>query len=111
MVYVEPVAPEFNSSLQYLWRVSNLLWSAHMARMDQDTVKDEFYILEQLEIELDPRMDEEERWEASVLNFYAAKMNKRAIKEYFLYLNRIAHAKGLIMKDKSQMPAVVGNAR
>jgi len=106
---MEELAPEFNSSMQYLWRISNLLWSAHNARMDQETLKDEFYILEQLEIELDPRMSELERWEADVLNYYASKLKRLAIKNYFIYLNRLAHSKGLIMKDREGGPAVTRN--
>ncbi len=108
---MDEVAPEFNSSLQYLWRISNMLWSAHTARMDDTTTKDEFAILEQLEIELDPRMTEQERWEAEVLNRRARKLSPVAIKDYFIYLNRIAHSKKLIMKDKDLAPAVVKNTR
>lgn len=107
----DEVRPEFNSSLQYLWRISNLLWSAHTARMDETTAKDEFNILEQLEIELDPRMSEQERWEASCLNRLARKLKPSDIKEYFLYLNRKAHASGLIMKDRESAPGVVRNTR
>lgn len=99
--------PEFNSSLQYLWRISNLLWSAHTARMDQTTQKDEVYILEQLEIELDPRMTEQERYYADFLNGKAKSLKPLAIKNYFIFLNRIAHEKGLIMKDKETLPGVI----
>lgn len=109
---MDEVAPEFNSSLQYLWRISNMLWSAHTARMDDTTTRDEFAILEQLEIELDPRMSYVERAEAEYFNKLARKsLSPIAIKEYFRYLNRTAHLKGLIMKDKSVLPGVVENTR
>jgi len=79
--------------------------------MDDTTTKDEFAILEQLEIELDPRMTEEERVIANGLNKKARSLRSIEIKRYFLYLNRLAHDKGLIMKDRETAPAVVMNTR
>lgn len=108
---MEEIKPEFNSSLQYLWRISNLLWSAHTACMDERTRQDEFSMLEQLQIELDPRMNEQERWQGWLLNKRASNLNKHMITDYFLFLNRIAHDKGLIMKDQDTLPAMLRNTK
>lgn len=94
---MEEVRPEFNSSLQYLWRISNLLWSAHTTCMDETTRSDELTILEQLEIELDPRMTSQERWESEILRRRARGLMSEPIREYFIFLNRLAHQKGLIL--------------
>lgn len=53
--------PEFNSSLEYLRRISFLLWSIHVARMETKSCEDDFLLLDELDIELDPRMTIEER--------------------------------------------------
>jgi len=108
---MDEIAPEFNSSLQYLWRISNMLWSAHTAAMDTTTTRDEFLILKQLDIELYPRMNYRERWEAYVLKERAKKLGARDVEDYFIFLNNLAHEKKLIMKDKDVMPAVVKNTR
>lgn len=108
---MDEVTPEFNSSLQYLWRISNMLWSAHTASMDTSTTRDEFVILKQLDIELYPRMNYCERWEAWVLKERAKKLKPIDVEDYFIFLNTLAHDKGLIMKDKDVAPAVVLNTR
>ena len=79
--------------------------------MDEKTYKDEFAMLEELEIELDPRMSEVERWEADILCRRARRLKPADIKDYFIFLNRLAHSKGLIMKDRDMLPGVVRNTR
>ena len=107
---MEEPKSEFNSSLQYLWQINNLIWSACTASIDDDNSKDEFRILHLLDVLLDPRMTEQERWEASVLSSKAMKgYDYSKIRDYFIYLNRIAHSKGLILKDKDTLPAVIRN--
>jgi hypothetical protein len=101
---------EFNSSLQYLWRISNLIWSAHVSSMNAKTVTDEVLILEQLHIELDPEMSDDERKAAEDLRVEVKKSYLKAdIRKYFIHLNRFAHKKGLVLKKVQKRAGVISN--
>lgn len=101
------ITPGFNSSLQYLDQINSLIWSTIRASIDETTRKDEYLILTNLQILLVPRMTEEEEEKAEELRKYASKLSSKSLREYFTYLNRIAHAKGLIMKDTKNLPGVI----
>lgn len=102
--------PEFNSSLQYLERISRLLWAAHVASMDDETTADELNALQQLHLELDPRTVNKKicvgQKEYDVTQYLewcrkeAKSKNPEKIRNYFRALNRFAHSEGLIMKDR-----------
>lgn len=104
---ITPV-PELDSSQSYLWRVSTLIYSGHIARIDGETVKDELAVLEQLYIELDPLMTDEERSKANEILTKAKSFNRARIKDLFIYLNRTAHAKGLIMQRQNPLKSFGG---
>jgi len=80
--------------------------------MDKNTVADEFTILQQLDIELNPRMNAGEIKACEELRLACKySLNTEKIRLYFLFLNNLAHSKKLIMKDNEQAPAVVKNTR
>jgi len=72
-------------------------------------------ILEQLHIEIDPRLDKEEQTKLEELrketykNYTLCKKKKltfqrerNVIRKYHMKINRLAHAKGLILKDEEK---------
>ena len=99
--------PMFNSGIAYLQRISNLLWSFHLSRVEEQKPAYEFKILEDLDMELDPRMNDKERGEAETLRHLAEKNPTRYNRDYFIFLNRFAHKQGLIMKDIKVTPGIL----
>jgi len=101
-------SPEFNSSIEYLKRISQLLWSIHIARQETESCEDDFLLLESLDIELDPRMNVDERNQSELLRGRCVNgKNKQMIRDWFVFLNRLAHDKKLIMKNSDQMAGVI----
>lgn len=103
------VEPEFNSSIDYLKRIGWLMRYCHIASVNDEDYTDWLWVIEQLHIEIDPRLTDEERWQCDVIRDYAygGKHERNNIREYHLLVNRLAHLHGLIMKDKESLPGVM----
>jgi len=76
--------------------------------METENAEDDFIILDSLDIELIPRMNEEEIAASSEKRLLCLQgKNKAKTREWFIYLNVLAHSKKLIMKDSDQMAGVI----
>lgn len=101
----------FNSSFTYLERLNNWIERSHIYSGDDNDIMDGFMALEEWAAELDCVLDEEERKELEkkrkiTKNNLFKLVEKNAplvvLREYFrpfqLYLGRLTHEKGLLMK-------------
>lgn len=99
-------SPQFNSSLDYLKRISWLMNVAHTASVNDDDFLDWFWVLEQLHIELLPRMNP---YEENILDTLMKRARvgvkyRQPVRAYHSALNILAHQKDLIMTDKETGP-------
>ena len=106
----------YNSSFTYLVRLNAWIERAHIYSADDDNIFDAFMALEEWAAELDCVLDDEERKDLEVLrkstkrNLLYLKNKKNAdlqtLREYFrpfqLYLGRLTHEKGLLMKVENR---------
>ena len=106
--------PRFNSSLNYLFRVNNLMDSAHILKLEADNNDSNylpyFSILESIHIEIMPRLTEEENEEARRLMNKARVClgnNQRTdIILYHFHINELAHNHNLILVDEESLDSI-----
>jgi len=105
--------PVFNSSLTYLERMNWLMQQAHVCSMDDEEVYDWLMCVEQLHIEIDPRMQPDEQTDLNILRRDTIRRLKQPdkpltnlvekreiVRKYHVAVNRFAHSKKLMMKDQ-----------
>lgn len=93
----EEYTPEFNGAIHHAYRVAMLVSAYQAAATETIDTADDFRILDLLDQEIDPYMTAQEVWEAEMLRA-RAKNSGLFVREYFVFLNRLAHSKGIMQK-------------
>lgn len=90
-------SPEYNSAAHHAWRIGRLVQAYQNAVVSTENTADDHKILDLLQQEIISYMKPEEVKEADALRLKSL-VNPVLIRDYFIFLNILAHDKGIMQK-------------
>lgn len=90
-------SPEYNSAAHHAWRIGRLVQAYQNAVMSTENKTDDLQVLDLFDQEINPYMTDQECKDADELRKKCSG-NPVYIRDYFIFLNRLAHTKGIMQK-------------